>query len=150
MFQQFKFEVIIKLGKENVEHDHLSRIQSEERRGSLDNALPNMNLFKFNVVTDQFVDIATYLMIGHTPEEWIVMQKKQLVTRVVNYQLIAKQLYKLGADEILCRCMLDHERLEILYESHERVAGGHNAGKEIAQKVLFKGLLWPSLFQDAS
>jgi hypothetical protein len=59
----------------------------------------------------------------------IVAQKKQLVVKASNYQLIAGSLYKLGADEILRHCVVEHERPIILAEMHDRIMRGHYAGK---------------------
>jgi hypothetical protein len=42
----------------------------------------------------------------------------------------------MGADIILRRCVLEHERPRILAEAHEGIAGGHYAGKATTQKVL--------------
>jgi hypothetical protein len=53
-------------------------------------------------------------MIGMAPNELKITQKKQLVTRSVDYQLIVGQLYKLRANSILGCCMLEHERYELL------------------------------------
>jgi hypothetical protein len=63
-------------------------------------------------------------------------RKKQLVVRAADFSLIASQLYKIGPDEILRRCVMETERSMILAESHEGIVGGHYAGKETAQKVL--------------
>jgi hypothetical protein len=46
--------------------------------------------------------------------------------------LIAKNLYKLGADGILRCCVLDHERPMILEEEHDRIARGFYVGRETA------------------
>jgi hypothetical protein len=35
----------------------------------------------------------------------------------------------MGADNILRRCVLEHERPRILAEAHEGIVGGHYAGK---------------------
>jgi hypothetical protein len=42
-----------------------------------------------------------------------------------DYQLIVGQLYKLGLDNILKRCVLNHKRHDIPWEFHNGVAGGH-------------------------
>jgi hypothetical protein len=55
----------------------------------------------------------------------------------------------MGADNILRRCVLEHERPRILAEAHEGIAGGHYAGKATAQKVLRAGLWWPTIHRDA-
>jgi hypothetical protein len=62
--------------------------------------------------------------------------------------LIFRKLYKLGLDNILRRCVLDHERHDILWECHRGIAGGHVGGKEMTHKVMQEGLLWETLFKD--
>jgi transposase InsO family protein len=68
---------------------------------------------------------------------------------VVDFSLIARQLYNMGPDEILRRCVMEAERPLILTEDHEGIVGGHYTGKENAQKVLRAGLWWPTLHKDA-
>jgi hypothetical protein len=65
------------------------------------------------------------------------------------FSLIAGQLYKMGPNEILRRCIMEAERPMILTEAHEGIAGRHYAGKETTQKVLRAGLWWPTLHIDA-
>lgn len=88
LFQESDFEVIIKLGKQNVGPNHLSCIPSGEGGGSLYDALLDVHLFQINVVVDQFAYIVTYLITSHVPEDWTIAQKKQLVMRATDYQLI--------------------------------------------------------------
>jgi hypothetical protein len=45
--------------------------------------------------------------------------------------------------------VLEHERMMILIESHEGIAGGHYAGKATAQIFLCEGIWWPTLHKDA-
>jgi hypothetical protein len=72
-------------------------------------------------------------------------QHRQLVTRSVNYRFIVIQLYKLGANDILCHCALENELDSLLYEAHEGIVGGHNVVKATMHKVLCVGLWWPSM-----
>jgi hypothetical protein len=74
------------------------------------------------------------------PREYIVIKKKQLVVHATYFQLIAGQLYKMGLDDILRRCVMESERPFILAEAHEDITRGHYAGKETTQKVLKAGL----------
>jgi hypothetical protein len=101
------------------------------------------------MVDDYFIDIVQFLSTGMAPSDMMVVQKKKLVVKVVDYQLIAGSLYKLGADGILRRCVVEHERPTILAEAHDGIAGGHYAGKSIVQKILCVGLWWPTLHRDA-
>ena len=71
------------------------------------------------------------------------------MVRASDFTLIAGQLYKMGPDEILRRCVLEHENLLILDEAHFGAAGGHYAGKATAQKILTAGLWWPTVHKDA-
>ena len=70
------------------------------------------------------------------------------MVRAANFNLIAGQLYNMGPDEILRRCVLEHEKPLILAEAHSGAAGGHYAGKDIAQKILTAGLWWPTIHKD--
>jgi hypothetical protein len=83
------------------------------------------------------------------PSEYTIPQKKQLVVRVVDFSLIVGQLYKMGLDEILRRCVMEIERPLILIEAHEGITRGHYVGKATAQNLLRAGLWWPTLHKDA-
>ena len=63
--------------------------------------------------------------------------------------MIAGQLYKLGLDDILRRCVLPHEQGDILEESHAGAVGGHYGGGAIVIKVLRAGFWWPTLHNDS-
>jgi hypothetical protein len=84
-----------------------------------------------------------------SPLDFRFEQKKKLVVKAVEYQLIAGNLYKLGTNGILQCRVLEHEISMILSEAHEGVEGGHYAGKETAHKIFCVGLWWPTLHKDA-
>jgi hypothetical protein len=115
----------------------------------LEDTLPDAQLLAIRKVDDHFVEIVQFLSTGMAPREYTIIQKKQLVVRAADFSLIAGQLYKMGPDEILRRCVMEAERPLILAEAHEGIAGGHYAGKETTQKVLRAGLWWPTLHKDA-
>ena len=54
----------------------------------------------------------------------------------------------MGPDEILRRCVLEHEKPLILAEAHSGPAGGHYAGKATAQNILTAVLWWPTIHKD--
>jgi transposase InsO family protein len=148
LFQEFSFEVIIKPERCNVRPDHLSRLDSGESGGAVDDHLPDADLFRVEAIPEYLEDITVFLSTGAYPETYSATHKRHMVVRVADYKLIG-QLYKLGLDSILRRCVLDHERQDILWECHSGVAGGHVGGKATAQKVLQDGLWWATLFKDA-
>jgi hypothetical protein len=149
LFQEYDFEVIVKPGKLNSGPDHLSHILTGEDAGNLDDSLPDAHLFVVQMVDDYFTDIVQFLSTGVAPPNFTTAQKKQLVVKETDYHLIAGNLYKLGTDGILRRCVLEHERPMILSEAHEGVVGGHYAGKVMTQNILHIGLWWPTLHKDA-
>jgi hypothetical protein len=144
LFQEYDFEIIVKPVRMNKGPDHLSRLEHEEEPTSLEDA----QLLAIRKIDDHFAEIVQFLSTGMTPSEYTIPQKKQLVVRAADFSLIAGQLYKMGPDEILRRCIMEAERPMILTKSHEGITGGHYAGKETAQKVLRDGLWWPTLHRD--
>lgn len=148
LFQEYDFEVIVKLGKMYVGPDHFSRLGTCEEDGCLDDALLDTQLFSVGMVDDYFANIVYFFSIGVALMDYTTAQKKWLVLRATDYQLIVGQLYKLGTNEILIRCIIEHERSMILIESHEGVKGGHFVGKSIAHKILDVGLWWHTLHKD--
>jgi hypothetical protein len=120
--------------------DHLSRLEHGEEPTSLEDTLPDAQLLAIRKVDDHFVEIVQFLSTRMESCEYTVIQKKQLVVQAADFSLIAGQIYKMGSNEILRRCVMEEERPLILEESHEGIAGGHYARKEIAQKILRAGL----------
>jgi hypothetical protein len=72
-----------------------------------------------------------------------------MVVKDANYQLIVGHLYKMDADNILKRCVLEHERPRVLGKSHKGIDGGNYVGKYTMHKVLCTGLWWPTIHKDA-
>jgi hypothetical protein len=93
-------------------------------------------LFRIEEILEYLEDIETFLNIGACPKTSSTTHKFHMVVGLVDYQLIAGQLYKLGLDNILRCCVLDHERQDILWECHNGVAEGHVGGKEMTMKFL--------------
>ena len=53
-------------------------------------------------------------------------KKKQILAmKVAPYSLINGFLYKMGLDEVLHWCLLEHERENIMHEAHYGTAGGN-------------------------
>lgn len=110
LFQEYDFEIIVKLGRLNAIADHLLCIENGEELTILEEGLPDSHLFSIKVVDEHFVDIIHFLTTGSYPTEYSVQQKKELVTRATNFTLVDGQLYKLREDEVLRRYVLEHER----------------------------------------
>ena len=75
-------------------------------------------------------------------------KKKELVFKADYYTLIMGQLYKLGLDEILRRCIFDHERKWVMAKVHAGVSGGHYMEKATVHNILQARLWWPIVHMD--
>jgi len=72
LFQEYDFEVIVKLGRVNNGPDHLSRIESGEDPTSLEEGLPKAQLFSVSMVDDYFVDIVEFLSSRVAPTHYTI------------------------------------------------------------------------------
>ena len=108
-----------------------------------------MQLFTIKMVDAHFADIIEFLTTCVAPVAYSVQQKKELDACAADFTIITRQLYKLGADEILHIYVLEHEWPTILTKAHDGVAGSHYAGRAMAQNILRAGLWWPTLHQDS-
>ena len=145
LFQEFDFDIIVKLGRLNLGLDHLSRIESGEEPSNPDDNLHDAQLFVITMLDDHYRDIIQFFSMGYVPAKFTTAQKKQLVVRAVEFQLITRQLYMMGLDENIFRCILNHELLLILNEVHDGVVGCHYVGKSTVHKILQAGLWWPTM-----
>jgi len=72
-----------------------------------------------------------------------------LVVKATYYQLIERNIYKLGVYGIQWHYVIEHERLMILEEVHEGITGGRYVGKVITQNISHTKLWQPTLHKDA-
>ena len=57
LFQEYDFEVIMKLGKLNSGLDHLWKLETGEEPVSLNDCLPDTQLFVVKMIDDYYKDI---------------------------------------------------------------------------------------------
>lgn len=119
-----------------------------EQGGSLDDNFPYSYLFRFIMIDEQLEDISYFLTIGIIPKGYTIAQKKKLVVKAIAYQLIVGQFYNLGVNDILRRCILKHEREEVMKDAHEGTTEGHYVGKLTTHKIMQVVLWWPTIFRD--
>lgn len=101
LFQEYDFEVIVKLGRLNAGIDQLSRIENDEEPTNLAEGLTDAQLYAVHVTDDHFEDIIHFLTTGTTLQGYSVQQKKELVVCTTDFFVITGHLYKMGNDEIL-------------------------------------------------
>lgn len=88
MFKEFSFEFIVKLGWINVGLNCLSQLESGGSEGSVDVQLPNVDFFRIKVVPKYLEDIALFLTTSKCLANYFTTQKRHLVVRETDYQLI--------------------------------------------------------------
>ena len=91
----------MKLSRLNYGPNHLLWIETGEDPINIEDGLSDAQLFKVDMADDYYAQIIQFLTTGVTPEEFSTSQKKQLVVRALDFQLIAGKIYKLGPDDIL-------------------------------------------------
>ena len=69
-FQEFEFEVIVKLGRLNYGLEHMLRIESGEETGNLDDSLPNVKLFVITMFDDHYINIIQFFSMSYAPTEF--------------------------------------------------------------------------------
>eukprot|EP00253_Pinus_taeda_P026186 PITA_26186 len=148
LFQEYDFEVIVKLGRLNARPDHLSHIEIGEEPTNLEEVLLDVQLITVHIVNGHFEDIIHFLTI-ETDLEGYTIQQKELVVRATYFSVIAGHLYKMGSDEILRRYVPEFERRSILMGAHGGATGAHYAGRATTQKILHAGFWWTTLHQDS-
>lgn len=70
LFHEFLFEVVIKPGRCNIRPDHLSRLESRESGGAVDDQLPDADLFRVEAIPEYMEDITIFLSTRACPETY--------------------------------------------------------------------------------
>jgi len=156
LLQQFDIEIQDKKGAENVAADHLSRLEGpgslDQVGASIDDRFPFESLMVVSAKDEGFpwfADYANYLVDGFLVKGMTYQQKKKFFAHVKNYLWEDPYLFRIGADQVIRRCVFGEESRNILRHCHEGPTGGHNGASYTARKVLDSGFYWPSLFKDA-
>ena len=146
-----KFNIMIKdqPSKENQVADFLSRINTSGEDVPVSDSFPNENLFSISIKSPWFIDIAKYLSSGKLPSDFLPREKRQVIKKSARYSWITGDLFYIGNDLIIRRCIREDEILDILKACHDEPCGGHFTNKRTPYKVLCLGYYWPTLFRDA-
>ena len=75
----------------------------------MEDELPDAHLFQIEVVPTELEEITQFLEYGQAPEGMSTKKKRILAMKATPYSLINGFLYKMRLDDILKRCVLEHE-----------------------------------------
>ncbi|KAD5961340.1 hypothetical protein E3N88_12813 [Mikania micrantha] len=150
LLQEFDLEIRDKKGSENVVADHLSLvIHNETEDGvAINETFPDEQLLHVSI-EPWYANFANYLAAGTLPEHWIKRRKQQFLAQAKHYIWDEPDLFKVGADQLIRRCIPDSEIPSVLQHLHASACGGHFSGQKIGHKALSCGLYWPTIFKDA-
>jgi len=62
---------------------------------------------------------------GKAPNDLPTSKKKVLALKATPFTIIHGYMYKMGPDDILRRCSIEHSRESIINEAHAGPTGGH-------------------------
>ena len=97
--------------------------------------LLDAHLFWIEAVPAELEEIAQFLEDGKAPEGMSTKKKQILAMKAAPYSIINGFLHKMGLDDILRRCILEHERDNIMYEAHYGMVGEHFQADTTAKKI---------------
>eukprot|EP00253_Pinus_taeda_P014947 PITA_14947 len=149
LVQQFDLTIVDKPSKENVVANFLFRVNLPAgEEGMVDDQIPDEHLFVISVFSPLFADIENYLVSSQFPPHMSSKEKSKIVRKSAPFTWIGGNLFKLGPDKILRRCVREEEFFDILLTCHDGPCGGHFAAKRTTFKILQAGYYWPTIHQD--
>ncbi|GJR68379.1 reverse transcriptase domain-containing protein [Tanacetum coccineum] len=156
-------EIRDKRGAENLVADHLSSLEDpflerlEEKE--ISDQFPDEYLL--SITTNQplglftqdgtpwFTDYANYLVGRILREDMSYQEKKKFFKDLKHYFWEDPYLFRIGADQVIKRCVFGEKARKILMECHQGPTGGHHGPSYTAKKVFDSGFFWPSVYKDA-
>ena len=149
MTQKFDITILYKLGKDNIVVDFLSRLTISDHCTTNGDSFPDEYIFWISTHSPWYVDKGNYLVVGKFAHQLSSKEKRKIIQQSATYSWIEGNLYHIGPDFQIRRCVREDEVFEILKACHEEPYGGHSAEKRTRYKVLSIGYYWPMIFQDA-
>nr|GFA37963.1 reverse transcriptase domain-containing protein [Tanacetum cinerariifolium] len=96
-----------------------------------------------------FADFTNYHAGNFVVKGMSSQQKSKFFKDVKHYFWDDPFLFKIYADQVIRRCVLGQEAIDILKACHYRPTGGHHGPNYIANKVFDSGFYWPIIYRDA-
>nr|GEW56155.1 reverse transcriptase [Tanacetum cinerariifolium] len=150
LLQEFNLEIQDKKGVKNVVADHLSRIIPPPFNPSdvIKESFLDESLFEVSKLP-WYANIVNYLVVKKLPNYWSKQQRQYFFSQLNYYFWEDPKLYKVCADQVVRRCVPNHEHRYILAHCHSYACGGHFGATKTGYKVLQSGFFSPTIFKDA-
>nr|GEV09326.1 hypothetical protein [Tanacetum cinerariifolium] len=96
-----------------------------------------------------FADIANFHARNFIKKGLTSQQNKKFFKDVKHYFWDDTYLFRICADQIVCRCVHGQEAVDILKACHEGPIGGHHGANLTAKKVFDACFFWLTIYRDA-
>ena len=100
-----------------------------------------------NNLAPWFADIVNYLVIGQMPLPWGQQDKSKFLSMVKNSFWDDPYLFKYCPDQIIRRCISEHDQSNVISFCHDHAYGRHFSAKKTVAKILQCQFYWPTLFR---
>ncbi|GJW87131.1 reverse transcriptase domain-containing protein [Tanacetum coccineum] len=154
-----EFDVIIrdKKGAENLAADHLSRLENPHQdvleNKEITETFPletlGMVTFRGDSSTPWFADIANYHAGNFIVKGMSSQQKKKFFKDVKHYFWDDPYLFRIGADQVIRRCVYGQEAVDILTACHNRPTEGHHGANYTTKKYILVAVDYLSKWVEA-
>ncbi|GKA35672.1 hypothetical protein Tco_0722163 [Tanacetum coccineum] len=157
LLQGFDIKIKDKKGAENLDSDHLSRLENPDLGAFMEEEIvdefPDKHLMILkNDLNDNepwYPDYVNYIVGKIVPPSWTPEKRRRFFSQVKNYFWDEPYAFKLCTDNVMRRCVAGNEILEILTHYHSGPTGGHYSASITGRKVYESGFFWPNIFKDA-
>lgn len=96
-----------------------------------------------------YVNLVNFLVSSHLPHKLNSQQRKMFLHEACNYVWSEPYLFRLGADQVLRRCIHEEEQEKIIGSCHDSQYGGHYGGTKTTSKILQANFYWLTAFKDS-
>ena len=157
LLQEFTYKVTVKSGKANANADFLSSQCGITATISITVEFPDEflgerileSVFRIDTTEEsEFKDVIRYLVERKYPKGLTREEKGVFQDKVAPYALIQGTLFKMGADEVLRRCLEKKDRNRVVTTLRAESSGGHFIAITIVNRIRSAGYWWPHLIRD--
>ncbi|GJU44573.1 reverse transcriptase domain-containing protein [Tanacetum coccineum] len=157
LLQVFKFKVIDTKGVENLATDLLYRLENPPQsvldKKEINETFPletlNMVSFRGNDSTPWFAYFTNYHAGNFVIKGMSSQQKNKFFKDVKHCFWDDPYLFKIFADQVIRRCILGQEAVDILTACHSGPLIGDYGANHTAKKVFDSEFYWPTIYRDA-
>ena len=130
LLQEFDLEIKDKKRIENLVADHLSRLEGTRDEDHLNDDFPYEQPLEIEdkKLVPRYADYVNYLVAKVIPPEFSYQQKKRFFAHLKHYYWEEPILYRHCADQVIRRCVLEDEMVNILNHCHTLLCEGHFGG----------------------